>query len=990
MGQSSSQPIDLTSEHSSETEFSLSELISNKNWDDIRDYFVYSKDTKKKKRQTLLEDDYFHSLVYSSIPVDEDYQDYIEIFELVKTVIDVVGKDIVYTKNKDGDTVLYNQAIDEKTCEMLLKYGGEKLALSQNKRGKTAAHLVDDSYMFYEERLWKFYYLAGKYPQLLNIQCIHGNTPLHDAIQNIRESSDLEYIRKYIPYFVSKGLHLKQNADGDTIFHVLCKSWKFLSSTESNIIKTFILRGRAEMIKIRNNEGKMAHEYFCAQESIKEYLQTLVCGAIVNSDWEEIQNLMSSEVLTKEIFLDLFYLESNNEFLAPAVPLSFFLFNVHTPLDLFQKVLDFVGDDGYNRSFDRRPESIMMLIIFDMIKDDTEGNKLRYDLVKLLLKRCSKEILLECYDCIYSLLQQAVKISTGTKAKDKVFEVLELLIDLGGKELVLQNSSYNGDTSLHTAFRLNADRDVIQLLLEIGGQDVVMECNQYKETPLHVAIENNADSDIVESLLDKGTQNQVLKTQDNGNTPLHLACIYGADEKILKLLLRNHCRKQIEMQNDMGQPALHLLVEYNPCLERMKLLVKKGGKKILFVRDNDDSNLLHIACIVKCLPIIEYLAKEVPSLARKRNQCGETILHCLLYQIEKQSSSLEFVQMALDATGPRLWTAQDKYGNTFLHNYAKTINEEQCMDVWKLLVDRCGGDLIQIQNIYGKTVLHAYIEDSNHFSKEIVKFMLDATTDKDIVGITNESGDTIIHEVCRGEKASVDILRTIMDRAVDRKEQLLEKGLFDKTALHIACSHPDNYEIVEYLVNLGGRDLVEAVDNRGKTAGEYNDYQVFIESVLEKSAPSLSELVDLVTCPLCLDIMTNVHCITSCHHRFCGHCIRTALDMNGDNCPVCRGDIDDAETDLKKDHTLTKIVSSIKAIQYLDDPSASLKTQLSEKDKEIEMLKKKLEVLEKKCDKDKDESSFQTSGKRKFDVMRNAEDGYTTKKCRRSKRLSAK
>lgn len=98
---------------------------------------------------------------------------------------------------------------------------------------------------------------------------------------------------------------------------------------------------------------------------------------------------------------------------------------------------------------------------------------------------------------------------------------------------------------------------------------------------------------------------------------------------------------------------------------------------------------------------------------------------------------------------------------------------------------------------------------------------------------------------------------------------------------------------MEFLGNLGGRDLVEAVDNRGKTAGEYNDYQVFIESVLEKNAPSLSDLVDLVTCPLCLDIMTNVHCITSCHHRFCGHCIRTALNMNGENCPICRGEIDD-------------------------------------------------------------------------------------------------
>lgn len=998
MGQSSSQPIDLTSEQSSETEFNLSDFIEDDNWKGIKNYFLYSKDTKKKKREILLKDDCFHTLVSNAVANDDDDLDAIEILELVKTIIDVVGKDIVYTKNKDGDTALHDVTLDKDEIDMLLEYGGEKLVLSQNNLGKTAAHLGDShSTWFYEERQWKFFYLAGKYPEVLKIQCIHGNTPLHDAIKNARDNSDLENIRQILPYLISDGLHLKQNSDGDTIFHVLCKSWS-LPNIEFKIIQDFISCGGAEMMKIRNNEGKMAHEYYSAQGRMKECLHNLICRAIVAEDWSKLQNFMSSEVLTKDNFLDIYDFELTDELIeiiVPMMPLTFFFCNVSTPSDLFEKVLDFVGDDGYTRRFDHitnmSERTTIIPFIFDMMERDTEEEKLNYDLVRILLKTCRKEILLKYFDGYHTLLQKAVRMSTNTASKDKAYEIVELLVDLGGKDLLLKKSYCSEDTALHTALKVHADRDVIQLLLERGGQDLVMERNGYKETPLHVAITNNADSNIVESLLDMGRQNQVLmKKAFDGNIPLQLACIHGADEKILELLLRNHCRKQIQMKNGREVPTLHLLMEHNPCLDKMKLLVKKGGKKILSMRDKYDSTLLHLACGANSLPIFKYLVEEVPSLARKLNRRGETILHSLLKKLGEDDISLEFIQMALDATGRRLWAAQDEYGNTCLHNYADAFNGQQYINIWKLLVDRCGGDLIKIQNNYGNTVLHEYIQGGGEFSIEIVKLMLDVTTDQDIVGLPFKNGDTIVHAVCLSENASIEILRTIMERAVDRKEQLLEKGLFDKTALHIACSHPDNYEIVEYLVNLGGRDLVEAVDNLGKTAGEYNDYQVFIESVLEKSAPSLSELVDLVTCPLCLDIMTNVHCITSCHHRFCGDCIRTAFDMNGKNCPVCRGEIDDAETDVKKDHTLTKIVSSIKAIQYLDDPSASLKTQLSEKDKEIEMLKKKLEVLEKKCDKGKGESSLQTLGKRKLDVMHNAEDGYTTKKCRRRKRLSAK
>ena len=83
MGQSSSQTIDLTSEHSSETEFNLSDFIEDDNWKGIKNYFLYSEDTKKKKRKILLEDDCFHRLVSNAVANDDDDLAAIEILELV-------------------------------------------------------------------------------------------------------------------------------------------------------------------------------------------------------------------------------------------------------------------------------------------------------------------------------------------------------------------------------------------------------------------------------------------------------------------------------------------------------------------------------------------------------------------------------------------------------------------------------------------------------------------------------------------------------------------------------------------------------------------------------------------------------------------------------------------------------------------------------------------------------------------------------------------
>jgi E3 ubiquitin-protein ligase RNF1/2 len=47
-------------------------------------------------------------------------------------------------------------------------------------------------------------------------------------------------------------------------------------------------------------------------------------------------------------------------------------------------------------------------------------------------------------------------------------------------------------------------------------------------------------------------------------------------------------------------------------------------------------------------------------------------------------------------------------------------------------------------------------------------------------------------------------------------------------------------------------------------------------------------LTDLLTCPICLDVLENTMVTKNCLHRFCSECITTALRRGNQECPTCR------------------------------------------------------------------------------------------------------
>lgn len=47
-------------------------------------------------------------------------------------------------------------------------------------------------------------------------------------------------------------------------------------------------------------------------------------------------------------------------------------------------------------------------------------------------------------------------------------------------------------------------------------------------------------------------------------------------------------------------------------------------------------------------------------------------------------------------------------------------------------------------------------------------------------------------------------------------------------------------------------------------------------------------LTDLLTCPICLDVLENTMVTKNCLHRFCSVCITTALRQSNQECPTCR------------------------------------------------------------------------------------------------------
>merc|ERR1719466_579627 len=82
-------------------------------------------------------------------------------------------------------------------------------------------------------------------------------------------------------------------------------------------------------------------------------------------------------------------------------------------------------------------------------------------------------------------------------------------------------------------------------------------------------------------------------------------------------------------------------------------------------------------------------------------------------------------------------------------------------------------------------------------------------------------------------------------------------------------------------------------------------------------AVSPKSLQSELTCPICLDMLTNTMTTKECLHRFCAECIITALRSGNKECPTCRKKLI-SKRSLRPDPNFDQLVA--KMFPYKDDP----------------------------------------------------------------------
>ena len=78
------------------------------------------------------------------------------------------------------------------------------------------------------------------------------------------------------------------------------------------------------------------------------------------------------------------------------------------------------------------------------------------------------------------------------------------------------------------------------------------------------------------------------------------------------------------------------------------------------------------------------------------------------------------------------------------------------------------------------------------------------------------------------------------------------------------------------------------VHRNGEKAEDYWSQELKQYIDLHTKTPDLPPLSDDLQCPICFEIMDDVHIIPQCCHRFCKECITDAFNRNSKHCPICR------------------------------------------------------------------------------------------------------
>ncbi|KAK3583377.1 hypothetical protein CHS0354_040339 [Potamilus streckersoni] len=319
----------------------------------------------------------------------------------------------------------------------------------------------------------------------------------------------------------------------------------------------------------------------------------------------------------------------------------------------------------------------------------------------------------------------------------------------------------------------------------------------------------------------------------------HIACRYGLTDMVRYLM--NNFPELVQRTSNLGRTAVHFLA----CAENLELMKALCDAQIdikdainqspnhsrldISARDNDGTNVLHIAARNDNLPLLKYLIENNPSLTLQNDKNGWTAIH---YAAARGSAPVieALIQAGLDLN------ARTSYGAHVLHIAAMHDN----LSIVKYLIendpslplqnDKNGWTAIQYAAAGGSApVIEALIQagldlntktnDNNHVlhivahhdNLSIIKHLIENNPSLPLQN--DKNGWTAIHYAAAG--GSAPVIEALIQAGLDLNARTND----NKNVLHIAAHH-DNLSIIKYLME-NNPSLALQNDKNGWTAIHY-------------------------------------------------------------------------------------------------------------------------------------------------------------------------
>ena len=402
-------------------------------------------------------------------------------------------------------------------------------------------------------------------------------------------------------------------------------------------------------------------------------------------------------------------------------------------------------------------------------------------------------------------------------------DIVAYLIKKGADAMA---TGQNGDTVLHLAC-FKGKRDVAFYILKHFPQ-LLSICSDDGFSVAHYAAFGGSIA-LLDHVIGLGISVDILP--DTKRNILHTACTGIGNEEIVKHLTRNYplMKEQLDIY---GRSALHMAV-IGGSEQVIEHLISEG----LDVSQctNKGANILHLACkrapTETRLHFVQYLMKHFHFLLNARNKLGSSSIH---YAAE--GGSVELLEYLL-GIGFNILDKTDQ-GLTVLHfACTKSVNEDMVKHLTKkyptlkhhLAVNgesalhfavlsgsipimthlmSEGLDVYQLTNS-GSNVLHLAFEIAPSNKRlSIVQYFIKHYPS--LQHARDNNGNTEIHNAAFG--GSVELLEYLLGIGYD----IHDRGANGHTALHSACSKPDNIEMVTYLTNK--YDLLHILNANGVSA----------------------------------------------------------------------------------------------------------------------------------------------------------------------------